>query len=398
MLINPNRVRHLDALLAAGHDEGLYLGAVYAIVRGGAVVAEGAVGRRREAPDEPAEWETIWDLASLTKPVATATAILSLAEEGAVHLDEEVGSFLPEGVGTRLEGITLRHLLTHTSGLPAWRDFHSRGWSRDEIIARVAATDREHPIGSRYVYSDLGFILLGAVVEAVSGKRLDAYAAERIFAPLGMTDTGFCPAGERAGRLAATRCPRRGVLLGPVHDENAAAMDGVAGHAGLFGTASDLVRYAHALLATLASARPAPGARAHRRPESAGPVPDKAGDRPVSVETTEGGPLKAREASAVFPIGSLAAAAMARNAIDPAIGGSSLGWFTPPNGMLPAGDFLPADAFGHTGFTGTSLVIVPSLDLAVILLTNRVYQERDAATFLRFRRRFHNAVAGAMLR
>jgi CubicO group peptidase (beta-lactamase class C family) len=213
----------------------------------------------------------------------------------------------------------------------------------------VAAAEREHPIGARYVYSDLGFILLGAVVEQVSGRGLAEFTAARIFGPLGMTDTGFCPGPERAVRLAATRCPRRGVLLGPVHDENAAALGGVAGHAGLFGTTGDLARYAAMLL--------------------------RGGDLLLST---------------------LTAAAMARNALDPAVGGSSLGWFTPPNGMLPAGDFLPADAFGHTGFTGTSLVIVPSLDLAAILLTNRVYQERDSTPFLRFRRRFHNVVAGLL--
>jgi CubicO group peptidase (beta-lactamase class C family) len=315
------------------------------------------VGRRREAPDEPATWDTIFDLASLTKPVATATALLLLAQEGAFHLGEEVGALLPAAAGPRLAGVTLRHLLTHTSGLPAWRDFHSHGWGRDEIAARVAATDREHPIGARYVYSDLGYILLGALVEAVSGERLDRFVVDRIFRPLSMADTGYLPSGEPTARLAATRCPRRGVLLGPVHDENAAAMEGVAGHAGLFGTAPDLARYATALLATLRRGAP-------QSPE--------------------------------LPLGPLAAAAMAGSAIDSGIGGSTLGWFAPPNGMLPAGDFLPGDAFGHSGFTGTSLLIVPSLELAVVLLTNRVYQEREAGPFLRFRRRFHNAVAGVV--
>jgi CubicO group peptidase (beta-lactamase class C family) len=357
MPIDLARAPRLNALLAAGLEQGLYLGAVYAILHGGELVAEGAVGRQHENPDRPVTRETIFDLASLTKPVATATAILLLAEEGAFHLGEEVASFLPEGAGERLGGITLRHLLTHTSGLPAWRDFHSHGWGREEIVARVVAAEREHPIGARYVYSDLGFILLGAVVERVAGTGLAEFAAARIFGPLGMNDTGFRPGPERAERLAATRCPRRGVLLGPVHDENAAAMAGVAGHAGLFGTAGDLARYAAMLL-------------------RGGAIQDADG-------RSQGSSL----------LGALTVAAMARNALDPAIGGSSLGWFTPPNGMLPAGDFLPPDAFGHTGFTGTSLLIVPSLDLAAILLTNRVYQERDSTPFLRLRRRFHNVVA-----
>lgn len=346
MPIDLSRTGYLDALLAFGLEQELYLGAVYTVVHGGEVVAEGAVGRQSEEPDRPATRETIFDLASLTKPVATATAIMLLAEEGTFHLGEEVAAYLPDGTAERLGGITLRHLLTHTSGLPAWRDFHSHGWSRAEIVARVAAADRDHPIGARYVYSDLGFILLGAVVEQVAGLGLAELTAARIFRPLGMNDTGFLPGPERAERLAATRCPRRGVLLGPVHDENAAAMEGVAGHAGLFGTAGDLARYAAMLL-------------------------------------RGGEPL----------LGALTVGAMARDALDPAVGGSSLGWFTPPNGMLPAGDFLPGDTFGHSGFTGTSLLIVPSLDLAAILLTNRVYQERDSTPFLRFRRRLHNVVA-----
>jgi CubicO group peptidase (beta-lactamase class C family) len=349
----------LDTLLRHGLEQSLYLGAVYAIVQGGSVVARGAAGRRREAPDAPAAWETVFDLASLTKPVATATSVLFLAQEGAFHLGEAIGDLLPAASGPRLAGVTVRHLLTHTSGLPAWRDFHSHGWAREEIVARVAGADREHPIGTRYVYSDLGYILLGALVEHVSGERLDRFAARQIFSPLQMADTGFLPADAATERLAATRCPRRGVLLGPVHDENAAALEGVAGHAGLFGAAPDLVRYATALLAALA-----------------------------------GAPLGADLPPTGFPLSPLAAGAMARGAIDPRIGGSTLGWFAPPNGMLPAGDFLPGDAFGHTGFTGTSLVIAPALDLAVILLTNRVYQERDAGPFLRFRKRFHNTVAG----
>jgi CubicO group peptidase (beta-lactamase class C family) len=377
----------LDALLQRGLDAGLYLGAVYALVRDGEIVAEGAVGRQTEAPDRPVTRETIFDLASLTKPIATATSILRLAQEGEFHLGEEVAAFLPGEWGARLEGITLRHLLTHTSGLPAWRDFHSHGWSRAEIVARVAASDREHPIGARYVYSDLGFILLGAVVEHVSGARLDAFVASRVLAPLQMASTGYLPAADRRDRLAATRCPRRGILIGSVHDENAAAMDGVAGHAGLFGTAPDLARYAGALLRNLS---PQPPPRSGEGESDAQLPPPRSG---------EGG----RGGEVPFPLSPLVARPMLRNLLDPAIGGSSLGWFTPPNGMLPSGDFLPDDAFGHTGFTGTSLVLVPSLDLAVILLTNRVYQEREcggappAAPFLRFRRRFHNAVAGTLL-
>jgi len=377
----------LDALVQHGLEQGLYLGAVYAVVQDGSIHARGAVGRRREAPDAPAGWDTIFDLASLTKPVATATSVLCLAQEGHFHLGEEIGSLLPVASGPRLSAVTVRHLLTHTSGLPAWRDFHSHGGTRDEIVARVAATDREHPIGTRYVYSDLGYLLLGALVEHVSGERLDRFAAARIFTPLGMTDTGYVPDAASTARVAATRCPRRGILHGTVHDENAAAMGGIAGHAGLFGTAADLARYASALLATLATG---PRVWGMGDGERQGQTVSSEACPPTRPQTPDPRP------QTLFPLSPLVAAAMARGAIDPRVGGSTLGWFAPPNGMLPAGDFLPGDAFGHTGFTGTSLVIVPSAGLAVILLTNRVYQERDAGPFLRFRKRFHNAVAGLL--
>jgi CubicO group peptidase (beta-lactamase class C family) len=215
----------------------------------------------------------------------------------------------------------------------------------------VRASERSRPPGTGYAYSDLGYLLLGEVVRSVSGQTVAEFAAERIFGPLGMRDTGYLPAAELQPRLAATRCPdRQRVLLGEVHDGNCHTVGGVAGHAGLFGTAGDLVTYARMLLG--------------------------------------GGVLEG-----VRVLSPLAVAQMGRDQNPPGLNGHSLGWFTRPNGYLPAGDFLPDDTFGHTGFTGTSLLICPSLDLAVVLLTNRVYQERDAAAFIRFRRRFHNAVA-----
>jgi CubicO group peptidase (beta-lactamase class C family) len=355
--VDAARLQRVGALVAEGAERGLYLGASWLLLRHGGVAASGVAGLAQEEPRRPVGPETVFDLASLTKPLVTATAVLLLAEAGAFHLDEPVARFLPAGgaaADSPLAGISLRHLLTHTSGLPAWRQYHSRGLERAAILAEIARSARERPIGVRYVYSDLGYILLGAVVELVAGQPLERIATGRILAPLGMAATTYRPPASWRRRVAATRSPHRpGALIGVVHDDNCASMGGVAGHAGLFSTASDVARYAAMLLA--------------------------------------GGRLGGTRL-----LGRLAVRRMAENQLPPGVGGATLGWFAPPNGMLPAGDFLPTDCFGHTGFTGTSLLLCPSLDLAVVLLTNRVYQERDAGDFLTFRRRFHNTVAAAV--
>jgi CubicO group peptidase (beta-lactamase class C family) len=359
MRIDPARLEQVDAVVRRGLEQRLYSATVYALVRSEEVTAVRAFGWLGEARDSAAPGaaalDSLFDLASLTKPVATAASMLALAEDGALHLEEPVGRFLPVEGEDPLESVTLRHLLTHSSGLPAWRRYHSQDLPREEIVRRVRRTERERPIGARFVYSDLGYILLGEVVEAVAGQGLAEFARRRLFEPLGMQDTGFLPGEPQRDRIAATRCPdRERVLVGEVHDGNAAAMGGVAGHAGLFGTAPDLARFARMLL--------------------------------------RGGQGEGRRV-----LGPLTVAAMGRNALPAELGGCGLGWFTRPNGMLPVGDFLPGDAFGHTGFTGTSMVVVPSLDLAAVWLTNRVYSESDGGAFLPLRRRFHNAVAGALV-
>jgi serine-type D-Ala-D-Ala carboxypeptidase len=347
-------MRTLQDLVEDGLARGLFLGAAYALFRlPDRILAEGVAGYAQEEPAVPVTRDTLWDLASLTKPLATATSLLLLAQEGELALTEDVSRFLP-GETPSLQGITLKHLLTHTSGLAAWGQFHSRGLARDEILRQVRASERQYPVGGGYTYSDLGYILLGEVVEAVSEQGLAEFARERVFAPLGMRMTRFLPPPAWRGRIAATRCPDRArVLLGEVHDGNCDAMGGVAGHAGLFGTLPDLLAYAKMLLREGA-----------------------AGTGRLLC------PLAARQ--------------MGRNQNPPGLSGHTLGWFTRPSGFLPAGDFLPDDTFGHTGFTGTSMLFSPSLDAAVILLTNRVYTEREAADFLAFRRRFHNAAAALL--
>lgn len=349
--ISNEKLQALDGLIEQGLADGLFLGAAYRVLRKpDQVLASGRMGFAQEEPLTRVLSNTVWDLASLTKPIVTATSILILAEAGEFHLDEEIRRFLPEEAPS-LEGITLRHCLTHTSGLKPWEKLHSQDLEREEILRRVRASVPENAPGTAYAYSDLGYILLGEVVEHVTQRTLPQFAEDWVFDPLGMRSTRYLPPEEWTRRLAATRCPdRERVLTGEVHDGNCAAMGGAAGHAGLFGTIDDLTLYARMLL-------------------NEG---DLDGSRVLS-------PLAARQ--------------MMRNQNPPGLNGHTLGWFTRPNGFLPAADFWPEDTFGHTGFTGTSLLLSPSSGIAAILLTNRVYMENDGSDFLRFRRRFHNAIA-----
>ena len=219
----------------------------------------------------PMTRETIFDLASLTKPIATTSALLWLVHEGAVDLDAPVAKYLPAFAERGKEGVTIRHLLSHSSGLKPWRAFHelllerehktggagSRRRAREFVIDRIVRSALVHAPGEAAVYGDLDFIVLGAIVEAVTQRRLDDYCRERVFEPLGMRETFFVPLGEATElpeplrrRIAATEnCPwRERILWGEVHDPNAWAMGGVAGHAGLFAPADDVMRFAQTVL------------------------------------------------------------------------------------------------------------------------------------------------------
>src|SRR6185437_9015552 len=275
---------------------------------------------------------TIYDLASLTKVVATTSALMILYDEGKIHLDDPVSKYIPAFSGGEKNRVTLRLLLEHRSGLPAgrdlWRIAHTPKDARDSVIA----TDLVYEPGTRYVYSDLGADMLGFVVEAVTGETLDRFLQERVFAPLGMFDTHFNPADSLKPRIAPTEvAPPRGYpLQGEVHDENAFALGGVAGHAGLFSTASDLAVFAQMML---------------------------------NGGEYNGARLIADSTVALFTMR------------QPNAGSRALGWDT-CDGSGSCGKYLSATAYGHTGFTGTSMWIDPQRDMFVILLTNRVHEAR----------------------
>jgi len=298
---------------------------------------------------------TIYDAASLTKPVVTATLTAMLEEAGQVNLDAPVARYLPEWAAGRQPEwrakVTLRHLLTHTSGLPAHEDYFKTLKTRQEIAARVMATTLESAPGTQSAYSDLGFILLGELLTRLSGMPLGELARERIFAPLGMRDTGFHPPKSERARIAPTENDtqfRKRVIRGEVHDENAWAMGGAAGHAGMFATAPDLAAFCQMLLNG--------GIYAHQR-------------------------LLRRATIARYT----AADGLAANARTP-------GWMAPtPNSS--SGRYFSASSFGHMGFTGTSIWIDPEKELFVVLLTNRVYPTRENDKIQRVRPALHDAIA-----
>lgn len=309
----------------------------------------------------PMTRETLFDLASLTKPVATATSILWLAHDGAVDLDAPVAKYLPEFAEHHKERVTVRHLLTHSSGLKPWRPFHElllakeqktgERWlgtpaAREFILERVLRSGLVHEPGAAAVYGDLDFIALGALIERVSERRLDDFARERIFGPQGLAETFFVPLGVGGGmpdalrrRTAATEnCPwRERILWGEVHDPNAWAMGGVAGHAGLFASADDLMRFAWTLLDVW-----------HGRSDA---LP--------------------RELVRAF----------ATRQRMPEKSDWALGWDTPTPGASSSGQHFSATSIGHLGFTGTSLWIDLERECVVVMLTNRVHQVAKRSKF-----------------
>jgi CubicO group peptidase (beta-lactamase class C family) len=315
-----------------GMRAGGFPGAAVVIGRQGAAVWRRGFGTLGWEGDSPAVTtdRTIYDLASLTKVVATTTAAMILYDEGKLSLDARVSDIIPGFVGKWKDEVTVRHLLTHRSGLPAGRELWRGTRTPDEARQAVIETPLAFRPGRYFEYSDLGADMLGWVVEAVSGQPLDQFVRERVFEPLGMHDTFFRPTDSLRVRIAPTEVspPRGYPLRGEVHDENAYVLGGVAGHAGLFSTAEDLAIFAQMMLN--------------------GGVYD--GVRIVSDSTVR---LFTQRAS----------------------GSRALGWEM-AEGRHGAGEYLSPDAYGHVGFTGTSLWIDPQRNMFVILLTNRVHAAR----------------------
>ncbi len=333
----------IDTIIDDAIEAGVFPGAVVLVTRDGVVRKRAAYGHSllyarpgQRHPDPIAMTEdTMFDLASLTKVVATTTAILQLVEAGTVALDAPASSYLDGFARADKRAITVRHLLTHTAGLPANRPFYRRFHDAASIVAAVGRVRMAGQPGAQVLYSDLGFMALGAIVERTSGIPLDRYVARRIAAPLGLRHTRYLPPPEWRPCIAPTECRTgREPIWGTVHDEKAAAMGGVAGHAGLFGDADDLATFTAALLddGRCASARV----------------------------------LRSETVREVF--------SPQTGALEPARG---LGWLRDDPSFMGALAKPGAGVVGHTGFTGTSIVLDPERRLSVILLTNRVHPGRN---------------------
>lgn len=326
-------------------------GAVVQVMHKGEVVLRQAVGSRYVYPGETASMtaDTMFDLASLTKVVATLPAILKLMDEGEVRLDDPVTHFIPDFSKHHKECIKLRHLLTHTSGLPAHRQFYKNGLSADEVIAKVNDEECVASIGTEVIYSDLGYILLYHIIEKVTEQPFDKFLEKSFYHPLGMTETQFCPTFSRE-RYAATEYSETLIdyKFGIVHDDNAESMGGISGHAGLFSTMEDLTIFSQLI-------------------ENEGTYKGK-------------------------QFLSATALNLARsNFTEFSNEHRGLGWMRKSPTLASCGDYFSAESYGHTGFTGTSMWFDPAVNLNVILLTNRVHYGRQPH-IIRLRPRLHNII------
>jgi CubicO group peptidase (beta-lactamase class C family) len=313
-------------VIAQGAADRAFPGAIAVVGRRSGVVAVASAGLLDWDPAAPAPDEhTLWDLASLTKVVGMTSAMMQLVERGLVDLDAPVARYLPEWAGPSKTRVTVRQLLTHTSGLPAYRRYDTLTTNADTIARLLFGEPLESEPGARMVYSDIGAYLAGLIVERVSGQTLDRYLEENVFRPLDMRETMYRPPPALLARIAPTEMDTiRGKIHGTVHDPRAFYLGGVSAHAGLFGSARDLARFAQMYL----NGGELDGARVFR---------------PETIEL-----FTARQ-----------------------VADRALGW-QKPSGTNAAGRLMSERAFGHTGFTGTSIWIDPAQDIFVILLSNRV--------------------------
>jgi CubicO group peptidase (beta-lactamase class C family) len=320
-------------------EKGNFPGAVVLVGKGDDILYWEAFGREVNEPfQEPAQKNTIFDLASVTKPVATATSIMILRDRGALELDDRVGKYLPAFACNGKEETRIKHLLTHTSGLPAYTNANSLKEQfgnpcSDELIEKICGFQAAGEPGERFRYSCLGYITLARIVEVISGQDIAEFSKRNIYARLGMKATGYNPPSSATENIAATEIVDGQLLRGTVHDPLAQLMDGKSGNAGLFSSAYDLSIYCRMLLKK--------GVLRRRRILSA---------ESVAMLTTE----QSHGRAYGFDVN------------------SSYAWVK--------GDHAPEGAFCHTGYTGTSIVCDPAGGLFVIILTNRVHPNDEGAT------------------
>jgi CubicO group peptidase (beta-lactamase class C family) len=345
-----------QAVLTRAIDAHVFPGAAFSVVHHSAVTT-GALGQFTYDTDSPSvSPETIYDVASLTKVLATTAMAMLLYDGGKLKLEVPLVEIVPEFVQSepdpRRRTVTLRMLLAHSSGLPAYEKLFLRAHGRDEMLRAAYAVPLTADPGTRAEYSDIGFMLLGIVLERLAGEPLDTFCSREIFAPLAMHETMFRPGEEFLLRIPPSendREFRHKMVCGEVNDENAWVLGGVAGHAGLFSKAAGIAKFASCML-------------------------------------RNGAPIFKSETVELFT----------RRESSPSGTSRALGWDTPSQ-PSSSGKYFSPRSFGHLGFTGTSLWIDPERDVAITLLTNRTWPDRGSQDGIRrVRPAFHDAVVEAL--
>jgi CubicO group peptidase (beta-lactamase class C family) len=360
--IDQKQLAKIDAAVAAAMERGEVPGAVVLVVHDDKVVYRKAYGNRAVKPEKVSMTaDTVFDMASLTKPVATATSVMLLIERGKLNPADLVSKHWPAFAASDKDKVTIEHLLLHTAGLIPDNAIADYADGRAKALERVAGLKLEAPAGTRFRYSDVGFIVLGELVERASGMPVDQFAKKHVFEPLKMTHTGFKPDEVLKKRVAPTGLRDMKIILGEVHDPRSFKMGGVAGHAGLFSTADDMARYCRMLLR--------------------GGELD--GTRVLSEKTVK---LFTEPHTVAVPV----------KGKDDAKGARSFGWDVDTSYSAPRGDtFAKGTGYGHTGFTGTSVWVDPASKTAIIVLTNRVHPD-DKGNATPLRREIGTIVAKAV--
>ncbi|MBZ5506478.1 MAG: beta-lactamase family protein [Acidobacteriia bacterium] len=354
-----NQFQRAFDVLRSGIEQRAFPGAAVAVTHRGKLIALEGLGRFTYAPDSPAvKADTVYDLASVTKAVATTTVCMILYERGQFKLDQPLVELIPEFAASGLENddprrraVTLRMLLAHSSGLPAYVKLFQTAQTKEELLRQALKVPLTAAPGSRAEYSDIGFILLGQALEHLVREPLDQFCHREVFARLNLEQTCFNPPGDWKTSIPPTEDDqifRHRLIQGEVNDENASVMGGVAGHAGCFARAMDVSIFAHCML--------------------------HGGTPLVRQETLE---IFTRREN--FPLGT----------------SRTLGWDTPSQ-PSQSGKYFSSRSYGHLGYTGTSLWIDPDRQLSVTLLTNRTWPDRGSQLIKQIRPAFHDAIVEAI--
>jgi CubicO group peptidase (beta-lactamase class C family) len=346
---------NVDAIVNNAIEDSAFPGAVVLVGKDGKVILDKAFGHFTYDKNSPSvKLSTLFDLASLTKVISTTTFIMICYDRGLFKLDDRVSKYIPQFAQNGKGDITIRNLLLHNSGLPAYKKYYEIYNNAADVLNDIYASKLEYPTGTKTVYSDLGIITLGKIIEKVTGMTLDKFAQKEIFNPLGMKNTMYNPPDSLKKFCAPTEYDnywRHRQIQGEVHDETASLLGGVAGHAGLFSTAGDIANVLQMLLQD----------GKFNGKQIIKPSTVKLFTRRQSEESTR-----------------------------------ALGWDTKSASGSSAGNLFNADSYGHTGFTGTSVWTDPERKLFVIFLTNRVYPTRENYKIHKVRPALHDAVITAL--